>query len=131
MKKNSVVHFEMPYVNGKRVSKFYAAAFGWGMDDAGPDMGNYIVAVTSETDKNRMVKTPGTINGGFYQKSKSTNPYPSFVISVDDIKKAMATVKKAGGKIIGKPQDIPGIGKWVVFKDTEGNKVSILQANRP
>lgn len=130
MKQNPVVHFEMPYANPKRVSKFYHTAFGWGMNDAGPSMGHYIVAITAETDKNRMVKTPGAINGGFYKKSRSTNPYPSFVISVDDIKEAIAMVKKAGGKILGKPQPIPGVGIWVVFKDTEGNKVSILQATR-
>lgn len=128
MKMNSVVHFEMPYKNAKRVSTFYKNAFGWEMRDAGPDMGHYIVAQTAETDKNRMVKTPGTINGGFYEKSKSTNPYPSFVISVEDVKKAMVTVKKAGGTILGKPQTIPGIGLWAVFRDTEGNRVSMLQA---
>lgn len=130
MKKSPVVHFEMPYVDAKRVSKFYNFVFGWDMNDAGKDMGHYVVAVTAETDKNRMVKTPGTINGGFYPKSKSTNPYPSFVISVTDIKKAMSMVKKSGGKILGKPREIPGIGMWVVFKDTEGNKVSLLQAFR-
>lgn len=129
MKKiNPVVHFEMPYVNGKRVSKFYNSVFGWDMNDAGADMGHYVVAHTAETDKNQMVKTPGAINGGFYQKSKSTNPYPSFVISVDDLEKAMNMVKKAGGKILSKPQEIPGIGMWAVFKDTEGNRVSLLQA---
>lgn len=130
LKKNPVVHFEMPYKDAKRVSKFYVSAFGWGMNDAGPDMGHYIVAQTSETDNNRMVKTPGTINGGFYPKSKTTNPYPSFVVSVDDIKTAVVAVKKAGGKILGKPQTIPGIGLWVVFQDTEGNKVSMLQASK-
>lgn len=130
MKKSPVVHFEMPYIAAKRVSKFYNSVFGWEMNNAGKDMGHYVVAVTAETDKNRMVKTPGTINGGFYPKSKSTNPYPSFVISVTDIKKAIAMVKKAGGKILSKPQEIPGIGMWVVFKDTEGNKVSLLQASR-
>lgn len=130
MKTNPVVHFEMPYKDPKRVSEFYKSAFGWGMNNAGPDMGGYIVAITAETDKNRMNKTPGTINGGFYKKSESTNPYPSFVISVQDIKKAMVMVKKAGGKILSKPQDIPGIGMWAVFTDTEGNKVSILQASK-
>ena len=129
-KLNPVVHFEMPYVDAKRVSKFYKSAFGWGMDDAGADMGHYVVAITAEVDKNRMPKTPGAINGGFYKKSKSTNPYPSFVISVEDLEKAMIAVKKAGGKIISKPQEIPGIGMWAVFKDSEGNRVSLLQANR-
>jgi predicted enzyme related to lactoylglutathione lyase len=130
MSKNPVVHFEMPYKDGKRVSTFYSQAFGWAMTDAGENMGHYIVALTAETDKNRMVKTPGTINGGFYQKSKSSNPYPSFVISVEDLTKAIQLVKKSGGKILGKPQDIPGIGMWVVFKDTEGNRVSLLQAKK-
>lgn len=123
---NPVVHFEMPYKDGKRVSKFYETAFGWGMNDAGKEMGHYIVAQTAETDKNRMVKTPGTINGGFYKQSKSQNPYPSFVISVENIDTAMDMVVKAGGKILGKPQHIHGIGMWAVFKDTEGNRVSIL-----
>ena len=130
MKKSPVVHFEMPYKDAKRVSKFYSSAFGWGMNDAGKEMGYYIVAHTTETDKNRMVKTPGTINGGFYMKSKSSNPYPSFVISVDDIDASIKMVKKAGGKILGKPMDIPGVGKWVVFKDTEGNKASLLKPQR-
>lgn len=128
MKKNPVVHFEMPYEDAKRVSKFYRTVFGWGMNDAGKEMGNYVVAMTAETDKNRMIKTPGTINGGFYQKSKSSNPYPSFVISVDDIKTAVEMIKKAGGKILSKPQEIPRIGMWAVFRDSEGNRVSILQA---
>jgi hypothetical protein len=130
VKKNPVVHFEMPYKDAKRVSKFYTSAFGWGMNDAGADMGHYLVAMTAETDDNRMVKTPGTINGGFYLKSKSTNPYPSFVISVENIALAMDNIKKSGGKILSKPQDIPGIGKWAVFKDSEGNRVSILQASK-
>lgn len=126
MKKNPVVHFEMPYRSPKRLSKFYSSVFGWDMNDAGPDMGGYIVAHTAETDKNQMVKTPGTINGGFYDR-KQGKPEPSVVISVDDVKKSMTAVKKAGGKILGKPQGIPGIGLWVVFKDTEGNRVSMLQ----
>src|SRR5258708_6222068 len=127
---NPVVHFEMPYKDSKRVSRFYKSAFGWGMNDAGAGMGNYIVAHTAKTDKNMMVKTPGTINGGFYKKSKSSNPYPSFVISVTDVKKAMEMVNKAGGKIVSKPQEIPGIGMWAVFTDTEGNKVSLLEASK-
>jgi predicted enzyme related to lactoylglutathione lyase len=128
MKKNPVVHFEMPYKDGKRVSKFYQAAFGWDMQGAGESMGNYIIATTAETDKSRMVKTPGTINGGFYPLKKAS-PEPSVVISVVDLKKSMALVKKAGGKIVAEPQDIPGIGLWVSFRDTEGNRVSMLQAS--
>ena len=127
MKTNPVVHFEMPYKNSKRVSKIYNTAFGWGMNDAGAAMGHYVVAQTAVTDKNRMVKTPGAINGGFYPLKKASKE-PSVVISVGDLKKSMAAVKRAGGKILGKVQDIPGVGKWVSFRDTEGNRVSMLKA---
>jgi hypothetical protein len=130
MKMNPVVHFEMPYKNPKRVAKFYEKAFGWGMMGAGKDMGNYIVATTTPTDpKTTRPKDPGVINGGFYdlkQSPKSTQP--SVVIAVDDIEIAMKQIVKAGGKLHAKkPQDIPGIGLWVSFKDSEGNRVSILE----
>src|SRR5436190_1209746 len=114
MKKNPVVHFEMPYDDASRVAKFYMTAFGWDMNDTGDSMGNYVIAVTADTE-NSMNKVPGTINGGFYPRTKSTNPYPSFVISVENINDAMEEVKKAGGKIFSEPQEIPGIGMWAVF----------------
>ncbi len=130
MKKNPVVHFEMPYKNAKRVAKFYSTAFGWGMMDAGAKMGNYVVATTTETDKNMMVKTPGNINGGFFPRDPKQpgRNAPSVVIAVSGITKAIKDVKAAGGKIVGKPMDIPGVGRWVVFVDPEGNRVSLLQA---
>ena len=127
MKKNPVVHFEMPYEDGSRVSKFYSEVFGWEMNQLGKDMGNYVTAATAETDENRMVKQPGAINGGFYSLGPDSPKYPSVVISVDDIKEAMKKVTDAGGKILGEPMDIPGIGSYVSFTDTEGNRVSLLQ----
>ena len=128
-KRNPVVHFEMPYEDAGRLSKFYEQAFGWNMQKTGEEMGNYVTAATAETDENRMVKTPGTINGGFFPK-KADWPaqYPSVVISVDDIKEAMKKVADAGGKVLGESIEIPGIGQYVSFTDSEGNRVSILQA---
>ena len=38
-----------------------------------------------------------------------------------------AVVKAAGGKVLGEPMEIPGVGKYVSFIDTEGNRVSMLQ----
>ena len=131
-KMNPVVHFEMPYEDRERVIKFYSNAFGWEMQKQGKDMGYYVTASTTETDKNHMVKRPGTINGGFYQK-KAEWPaqYPSVVIAVEDIKDAMKKTVDAGGKVLGEPMEIPGIGMYVSFIDTEGNRVSILQAKNP
>ncbi len=127
-KMDPVVHFEMPYENPDRLVKFYTEAFGWQMQKQGQEMGDYITATTTETDENRMVKRPGAINGGFFPKKPDWPvQYPSVVIAVDDIKKAMKRVSDAGGNVLGEPMEIPGIGQYVSFTDTEGNRVSILQ----
>lgn len=126
MKMNPVVHFEMPYKDNKRVAKFYEKTFGWNMQYL-PKMGSYVLAATSPMTKDNMHKEKGAINGGFYPRSKESKS-THLVISVDNIGKHVETVKKAGGKVEGKPQDIPGIGKFVMFRDTEGNRVGMLQA---
>ncbi|TMH31553.1 MAG: VOC family protein, partial [Betaproteobacteria bacterium] len=33
----------------------------------------------------------------------------------------------AGGTVLGEPMNIPGVGAYVSFTDTEGNRVSMLQ----
>jgi len=127
-KMNPVVHFEMPHEDRERLVKFYTHAFGWQMQKLGKDMGDYVTAATTETDDNRMVKRPGAINGGFFP-SKPDWPaqHPSIVIAVDDIKEAMKRVGDEGGKVLGEPMEIPGIGQYVSFTDTEGNRVSMLE----
>jgi predicted enzyme related to lactoylglutathione lyase len=124
---NPVVHFEMPYENRERVAKFYGSAFGWNMQLLGEEMGRYVLATTTETDQTGP-KKPGTINGGFFEKKPGwPMQYPSVVIAVDDIKQAAKKVANAGGKVLGEPMDIPGVGQYVSFTDTEGNRVGVLQ----
>ena len=127
-KMNPVVHFEMPYENRERLVKFYTQTFGWQMQKLSKAMGYYVTAATTETDKNRIAKRPGAINGGFFPKNTDVSTqYPSVVIAVDDIDESMKKVKDAGGKVLDKPMKIPGIGQYVSFRDTEGNRVGILQ----
>ena len=124
---NPVVHFEMPYDDRERMAKFYGSAFGWQTQMLGEEMGNYVLATTTESDA-RGPKKPGAINGGFYQnKPDWPGQHPSVVIAVDDIKASMKKVADAGGKVLGEPMDIPGVGRYVAFTDTEGNRISMLQ----
>ncbi len=132
---NPVVHFEMPAENRKRMAEFYSNIFGWKIQQLGPEMGNYMVVATSETDEKGHPKTPGNIGGGFYQKTEDPiSNHPSIVIAVDDIRESMKKVKEAGGKILGgdpnnpgEPGDIPGVGLYCSFIDTEGNRCGMLQ----
>ncbi len=127
MKMNPVVHFEMPAEDKERVSKFYKNAFGWDMQIMGAEYGEYVLAMTTESDE-KGPKKPGAINGGFFKKQKD-NPKecPHVVISVDDLKEGIKAVEEAGGEIVGEQMDIPGVGLYVSFLDTEGNSVGMLQ----
>jgi predicted enzyme related to lactoylglutathione lyase len=123
---NPVVHFEMPYEDRDRMAKFYAAAFGWQTQVFGEDMNNYVLATTTENDQSGRPKQPGMINGGFYPK-RADAQYPSIVIAVDDIKESVRKVTDEGGKVLGEPMEIPGVGQFASFFDTEGNRVTMLQ----
>ena len=35
----------------------------------------------------------------------------------------------AGGQVLAEPLTIPGVGEYVPFMDTEGNRLSMLQPN--
>ena len=125
-----VTHFEMPAKDKKRAIAFYSETFGWNLQQLGPEMGEYVMAHTTETDPKGMVKTPGAINGGFYSPTDEASKVPSVVISVKDVKAAMRTVAKNGGTVLTEPQEIPGVGLWATFRDTEGNRVSLMQPTR-
>jgi hypothetical protein len=126
---NPVVHFEMPYDDRDRIARFYQTAFGWKMQMLGAEMGNYVVATTAEQDAMPDGKR-GAINGGFFTRSPDApGQHPSVVISVPDIRAAMKAVNGAGGEVLGEPMEIPGVGQYVAFYDTERNRVSMLQPN--
>ncbi len=127
---NSVVHFELPYEDRDRMSEFYTKAFGWKTKNLGPEMGDYVTVETGPTDSNRMLTKPGMINGGLYKKDASKGAtLPSLVLGTGDIKETMEKIQQAGGKVLGEPMQIPGVGLFVAFMDTEGNTNSVIQPN--
>lgn len=125
---NPVVHFELPYDDRARIVRFYETAFGWQLQLLGEDMGNYVLAITALADA-RPGAPAGAINGGFFvRKPDWPAQHPSVVIGVPDVRAAMARVAAAGGEVLGEPMDIPGVGAYVAFFDTERNRLSLLQA---
>jgi predicted enzyme related to lactoylglutathione lyase len=124
-----VVHFEMPAQDRKRAAKFYNKAFGWNTQLLGEDMGNYVLATTTtEVTKAGSPKKGGIINGGFYPVTPEMGTqHPSVVIRVQNIKKSIQKVIKAGGQVLGEPASMPGIGTFVSFIDSEGNRSSMIE----
>lgn len=128
---NPVVHFELPYHERERIASFYQAAFGWQIEMLGEEMGHYVLATTAQGDA-KPGAPAGAINGGFYpHKPDWPAQHPSVVIAVPDLDAAMKRVASAGGKVLGDPMEIPGVGRYVAFFDTEENRLSMLQPLPP
>lgn len=130
-----VVHFEMPYRDRHRAARFYAQAFGWTHELFGPEMGDYLLVSTVPPGPRPGVPpeaTVGAINGGLYPfHADGPIQHPSVVIAVEDVRAAIERIRAAGGEVLGEPMTIPGVGEYVAFVDTEGNRNSILQPSMP
>jgi predicted enzyme related to lactoylglutathione lyase len=61
-KMNPVVHFEMPADDRNRMAVFYQEAFGWKAQMLGPEMGEYVVVTTADSDA-KPGAPAGAING--------------------------------------------------------------------
>ena len=122
-----VVHFELPCDDRERIARFYTQAFGWKCEMLGPEMGDYVVVTTADKDGRPDAKR-GAIGGGFFTRNKDMPAQsPGIVIAVQDIRQSMQRVSDAGGQVLGEPMDIPTVGAYVAFMDTEGNRTSMLQ----
>src|SRR5687768_17097029 len=126
-----VIHFEMPAADPARVRKFYESAFGWETNSLGPDMGDFTLAFTTDTDeKTRMPQKRGAINGGFFKRTEPAEQ-TKITILVDDVRDAIKRIEAAGGKISGEPYEMPDVGLFATFTDTEGNLVTIYEDRSP
>ena len=124
---NPVIHFELPYLDRARAARFYTEVFGWQTQMLGEEMGHYLLLTTATTDA-KPGAPAGSINGGMFAQPKDGPlQHPSIVIGVEAIEAARARVTQAGGELQGETSEIPGVGLYASFKDTEGNRVGMLQ----
>jgi uncharacterized protein len=124
---NPVIHFDVPAEDTEALAAFYAKAFGWQSQALGAQAGDYVLAFTGDIEpETRLPKKRGFINGGFYKKGQPSQGV-KLTILVDDIKEAMKKVEAAGGKILGEPVEMPGVGLFVDFTDTAGNLATLNQ----
>jgi predicted enzyme related to lactoylglutathione lyase len=131
-----VIHFEMPADDSGRAKHFYETVFGWQVTPMGPEMGDFALAFTTETDPaTRMPTKRGAINGGFYSRTDADQQI-KLTILVDDIGEMLKRVKAAGGRFVpdadgNEVYELPGVGLFATFVDTEGNAVTIYEDRSP
>ena len=124
-----VVHFEIPTDDIPRAKEFYGSIFGWDLQDMqGEAMGLYTLAMTTPVDEKTQAPTePGAINGGLMKRSADT-PTPVITIQVDGIDDSLKKIEAAGGNTVQARTEMPGMGAFAYFKDSEGNVMGLWEA---
>jgi len=121
---DKIVHFEIPVEDLDRAKGFYGSIFGWRLDDV-PGM-DYTMVGTVPVDEQQMPTEPGAINGGLMQRSDET-PSPVLTINVGSVEDALKKVEAGGGTVVRPRTEIPGMGWFAYFKDTEGNTLGLFE----
>jgi uncharacterized protein len=122
---DKVVHFEVPVDDAERARGFYGSVFEWGLQ---PMEGyDYTLAFTTPVDETSQEPTePGAINGGLRSRTAET-PTPILVIQVDSIDESLKKIEAQGGTTVAPRSEMPGMGAYAYFKDTEGNVIGLWE----
>ena len=122
---DKVVHFEIPVDDVDRARSFYGTVFEWGIQ---PMEGwDYTIAMTTPVDETTQMPTePGAINGGIMNRTKDT-PAPVITIQVGSIDEALKKVEAEGGSTVQPRTEIPNMGAFAYFKDSEGNTLGLWE----
>ena len=114
-----VVHFELPFDDAERANKFYADVFGWKADRFGDQ--EYYLQQTGGDEE------PHGIGGALTSRADTLNDGGTLIIiGVDDLDAYVQKVSDAGCEIVTPRTEIPGIGWFANFRDTEGNVVGMF-----
>lgn len=113
---NRVSYFEFSALDMGRAMTFWQKTFGWTFEKwEGMDY----YAVKTGPDE-----TPG-IDGGLSPREKDNQVVNN--IEVGDIEATLDSIVKNGGKVLVGKSEIPGVGFYAIFVDTEDNTFSIMQ----
>jgi hypothetical protein len=124
---STVVHFEIPFDDEERASRFYAGVFGWQLAPM-PGMGYTLVTTGPTGDQGP--EHAGFINGGMRRRSEGFGT-PNIVIDVENLEQTIEAVVAAGGAEVMGRQAVGDMGFTAYVLDTEGSLVGLWETAQP
>jgi predicted enzyme related to lactoylglutathione lyase len=116
----NIIWFEIPADKPERAKKFYGKLFGWKINPF-PGMPDYQHIDTGGAD--------ASPDGGLMKRMHPAHIITTYV-NVPSVTKAMAKVKKLGGKICRPKTAVPQMGYFAICLDTEKNAFAVWEINR-
>ena len=113
-----IVHFEINADDPLRAKSFYENAFDWKIEKWEGPLEYWVIETGNEGEEG--------INGGLQKREEPKDQIFNYinVFNADEFKDR---IEKSGGSIESPKITVPGVGYMYMFKDTEGNKLGIMQ----
>ncbi len=118
----TIVHFDMSADDPQRARKFYSELFGWKFESFPGPMEYHLISTTN------LDGSPG-VGGGLGKRTDPKQQGCLNYIGVPSLEKAMASVRRLGGKVITGKMAVPTMGYLAVCQDTEGNMFGLWEAD--
>lgn len=118
MNHGDFTHVEIPADDAQRATRFYAELFGWSFQEV-PGFEGYHLFTTAAGEE----ATGGAIGRRGESAPESMRTY----INVDSIDDTTRRIGELGGSVVQEKQEVPGLGWYAVFRDTEGNELALWQ----
>ena len=118
----TVNHFDIPVDDVIRAQNFYSKVFGWDMKKVVSMVDSNIELWMCETQDEKGIKG---ISGGFMKRN--ILPTVTNYIGVTSIDKYLPKINSSGGKITVPKTEIPGIGFFSMFFDSEKNLFGLFE----
>jgi uncharacterized protein len=122
----TVEYFQIPADDISRAQEFYKKVFGWEMqkwNNSENSEQEYWMFQTKDEKGN-----PG-LGGGLMKRQSPQHTVTNF-ITVSSIEEYSSNIEQSDGKIIMSKTEIPNMGFFAVFLDTENNMFGIYEDNK-
>jgi predicted enzyme related to lactoylglutathione lyase len=113
-----IVHFEINSDDPERAKSFYVNAFGWKIEKWEGPIEYWLIETGDEDEEG--------INGGLMKREEPEDQIFNY-IQVSNVDETKNKIEKSGGTIVSPRTTVPGVGHFYMFKDTEGNKLGIME----
>lgn len=111
---HSIDYVELAVTDLEQAKRFYATAFGWELNDYGPEYAgiqNPLGGAAPEV-------------GGLRLDEAARPGGPLVLLYSTDLDRTLAAVVEAGGTVVSGPYDFPG-GRRFHFADPSGNELGV------
>lgn len=122
---NPFVWYELLSGDVAAAKSFYANVVGWSFQDMPMPGMTYTLLQMGGTPVAGLMPLP--------TEACAAGMRPCWVgyVRVDDVDSAAATVKRLGGRVMGEPRDIPGVGRFAIVTDPQGAAFNLFKPNQP